>query len=321
MKLFLSDTEKSNLAWGKQEGFRLRMLLSYWYYKDIDLDVMLTEWFGEPRPEIFADSGAFSAATQKANISVSEYGAWLQRYKHLFSAYASLDVIGNATASAENQEQLEQMGLTPLPVFHAGSPWAELESLLARYSYIGLGGMVPYARERGRLMPWLVRCFQMAKGRAVFHGFGATSWLVIKSLPWYSVDSSSWGTGFRYGLVPLFDSKKGCFYEAVLGDVKTCYKYRHLIRRLGFNWLDFADRKRYSRRTTCAISALSYLLAEQWLTEWHGKIDLPSGVRICLADANPKRLAEAQQGLKIWLSDTGVPPRDLMSVKETLCKR
>ena len=160
-------------------------------------------------------------------------------------------------------------------------------------------------------MPWLIRCFQIAQGRAVFHGFTLTSWKVMKSFPWYSVDSSSWGQGFRYGQVPVFSSKRGEFVKLPLGDVEKWKQHAGLVRQLGFDWKDFAYRDNNDRAKICAISALSYMMAEQWLRKRHGLITIPGannapGVRAHLADANPARFGEAVKGggVHLHLADT-----------------
>jgi hypothetical protein len=190
--------------------------------------------------------------------------------------YCNLDVIGSTEGTAQNQAILEQEhGLAPLPVFHVGEPWDVLEGLIDRYPYIALGGMVPHLRYTQRLMPWLVGCFKRAAGRAVFHGLGATNWTILKAFPWYSVDSSSWGQGFRYGQVPLFDAAHGRFVEAHLGDPKSCYAHATLFRQLGFDPADFADRARNDRAKICAVSALSYMHAEAWLRKRHGAVYIP----------------------------------------------
>lgn len=324
--MHLAERDPQHHAWPKRGvdrvNLRLKILLSYWYYKDTDLDALFKKYFTEPYPEVFADSGGFSAETQGVHISIGEYADWVRRWNHLFVTYANLDVIGNPVQTWENQQRLEDMGLTPLPVFHTGSSWEHLERYIENYPYIALGGMVPYLRRSKDLMPWLVQCFKRAQGKAVYHGFGATSWMVVSNLPWYSVDSSSWGKGFRYGQVPLFDMRRGRFVAAQLGDRKTCYQHAVIIRELGFDPADFADRERNDRAKICAISALSYMLAEQWLRQRHGEVKIPHRAgtpvvpRAYLADAKPARYGEAvaggATGDRLHLSDTsnGINFRD-----------
>lgn len=306
MKLHLAERDPQHHPWPKsgvdRNKMQLRILLSYHYYKDTDLDALFAKYFTAPYPEVFADSGAFSAASQGAHIDIVDYAAWVKRWAHLLTAHSNLDVIGDAAATDRNQKTLEDMGLDPLPVFHTGSDMAHLDALLDRYQYIALGGMVPYMRFPKRIMPWLIKCFKLAQGRAVFHGFGATSWTVVKSFPWYSVDSSSWGSGFRYGQVPVFNTARGKFETLSLGKVKEWQEHARLVTQLGFDWRDFADRKRNDRAKICAISALSYMMAEQWLRKRHGEIYIPGrpsapGVRTHL-------VSDADRGLKLHLADS-----------------
>lgn len=279
MKIHLAEHDPQHHAWSKQgvnkRGLRLRILLSYWYYKDTDLDALFAKYFTKPYPDVFADSGAFSADTQGAEIDWQEYAGWLKRWEHLFSAYANLDVIGDHEGTMKNQRKLESVGLAPIPVFHVGSDYEALRDLVEEYSYVALGGLVPHMRYTDKIMPHLIKCFQIAGDDAVYHGFGVTSWKVLKALPWYSVDSSSWGQGFRYGQVPVFDDRHGKFLKLGLGDYDAWRKHGKLVKRLGFDPLDFADRGRNDRAKICAISALSYMRAEQWLRKRHGEILIP----------------------------------------------
>lgn len=312
MKLYLAETNMQHQGWGQREvkgnGMQLRILLSYHYYKNADLDALFAKYFTKPYPEVFADSGGFSAFTQGAKIDLNAYAGWIKRWSHLFTTYANLDVIGSVEGTLKNQHRLERLGLSPLPVFHVGEDWSYLERYINDYPYIALGGMVPHMRFHKRLMPWLVQAFKKAEGKSVFHGFGATSWPIVTALPWYSVDSSSWGQGFRFGEVPLFDEKKGRFFKVRLGNPKSCYRYGRLIRSLGFDPGEFANRERNDRARICAVSALSYMKTEQWLRKRHGEIHIPSrdgassGLRFYLADARGD-LSSADAGLKIHLAE------------------
>ncbi len=320
-KIHLADSDPQHHGWASRgavrNGLRLRILLSYWYYKDTDLDQLFAKYFTEPYPDVFADSGAFSAMTQGVTITIPKYVEWIKRWKHLFSSYANLDVIKDAEATWRNQQIMEDMGTTPLPCFHVLEEWLWLEHYIERYPYIALGVAGMQAR-RDEIMAWITKCYQIAKGESVFHGFGLTSWNVMKSFPWYSVDSSSWGSGFRYGRVPLFDEKRGRFVQVGLGDVKSGVKHSALIRSLGFEPMDFIDRERNERAKICAISALSYMLAERWLRKRHGEVripgreDEPSGLKAHLvtgADGDGTGSSRGGNMSVAALAQAGVGPR------------
>lgn len=250
---------------------QMRILLSFHYFGEVNLHELFEEKFTEPYPELFIDSGAFSASTQGVKIDIDKYMMWIDGHQNLTSCYANLDVLYDHKASKINQDIMESHGFRPMPVFHAGEPFRVLEEMVERYNLIGLGAMVPHAKFTKGLMPWLIKCFKMAEGKSVLHGFGLTNWTILKSLPWYSVDSTSWGKGFRYGKVPIFDYARGRFREIQLGK----YENSMLIRQYGFDPIDFADREKNKRSNICTISALSYMVAEQWLREVHGEVNLP----------------------------------------------
>ena len=317
MRIHLAERDPQHHAWPKRgadkENLKLRILLSYWYYKETDLDALFAKYFTPPYPDVFADSGGFSADSQGVQITCAEYTAWVKRWQHLFTTYANLDVIGDQGGTWKNQQTIEDMGLNPLPVFTVGAAYEHLEFLVERYPYIALGGLVPHLKFTNRIMPYLIKCFKLASGKSVFHGFGVTSWTVLKSLPWYSVDSSSWGAGFRYGRVPVFNWNKGKFENLELGNMRAWVTHAAVVRSLGFDPRDFGDRARNDRAKICAISAVSYMLAEKWLRQRHGEIHVPQrlpsedvGLRLHLADANPARFGEIGEGagLRLHLSDT-----------------
>lgn len=298
---------------GPEDTFRI--LLSYHYLRGVaDFGAELHRWFGHVgMPELFLDSGAFSAATQGAPIDVDDYGAWLQRNNRWAVTYANLDVIGDDASSAaatwDNQKRLEErFGLHPLPVVHAGEPPAALDRYLeAGYRYIGLGGLV--GRPPRTFMPWLVDAFRRARGVAVFHGFGVTSWLPLRALPFFSVDSSSWGSGYRYGIIRLWDDRAG---RMVIFGLPERFKHGALIRRYGFQPNDF-DRDTVGanqcRRNLAAVSALSWRAAEAWLRRRHGRIALPdgsdvgAGLRWDNSDTDLSNLSHGADGLRLYVTD------------------
>lgn len=292
---------------------RFKILLSYWYFQKHDIGAFLTNTF-QRKPAVFADSGAFSAKSQGVSIKIDEYIKWLHRWKEHFDCYANLDVIGNHRQTMENQRIIESAGLAPLPVYHAGEPWEALSGLTERYSYIALGGLVGNAKhDRGKTV-WRFCCkaFEVAKKRCVYHGFGCTSWQTMRDFPWYSVDSSSWASGFRYGQVPIWDERRGRIFLIGIGDVRKWLKNAAIVRAMGFDPRDFADRNRCDRTKLASIAAYAYILGERWLAKRHGEVHIPSiedgnaGPMIFLADPTDKDASSAEKALgpRLYLCET-----------------
>ena len=169
--------------------------------------------------DLFLDSGAFSAWTQKTEINIQEYIEFIFRNKKYISVYANLDSIGDPEQTWKNQKTMEAAGLTPLPCFHLNEDYEWLQRYCEKYEYIAIGGMV--GSVSNALQPFLDTCFGDyicdAKGipKVKVHGFGLTSLKLMMRYPWYSVDSTSWVMTSRMGgiMVPRFRSGEYVYDE------------------------------------------------------------------------------------------------------------
>jgi len=105
-------------------------------------------------------------------------------------------------------------------VFHQGDPDAALTSLLdTRPAYIGISPsndvMTP------QRMVWLDEVYKKVPKEVKTHGFAVTSFTLMQSFHWFSVDSTSWFMIGMYGklCVPLDN-----FGHVVCGDGVICEK-------------------------------------------------------------------------------------------------
>lgn len=292
---------------------RPRFLVSFHYYREVNLDKLVTDCGGDV--DLFADSGAFSAASLGADVTLDAYAAWLAKWRHLFTAYANLDVIGNPAATLANQVELEARGFTPLPVFHYGSPWGYLERYCVSHDYIALGGLV--GRTKRTTMPWLVRAFQIAKTAPKpvrYHGFGVTGHDTLTDLPWYSADSSSWASGYRYGNLRLFDPKLGRFKSVRCRNRQEVFAYADLLRSMG---ADPNALLRCDRNTIIQASVASIILAERYLGRRFGTsaiylaerdtahVRQAASAHLYCADANPERVRVGAGAARLYLASAG----------------
>lgn len=282
---------------------RPRILVSYWYFKNRDMDEFVQKNFAV-RPEIFADSGAFSAHSLGGSIDVHAYADWLHKWKHLLEVYANLDVKGDVDAGLRNQTLLEGKGLKPLPVWHSGEPWSVLEDMVDAYAYIALGGIAggSMKNDSDTAIRMLLRCFRVAEGKAVYHGFGLTNWKMLSMLPWYSADSTSWITGVRYAGQKIFDFRKAKFHSIRFRDRKSGYRHRHLLHAYGIDWKYIDKPGRKQTHEMAALGAISYAVAERWLAVNHGEVPHPTqakvGPRIYLSTASDQLFRGADDGMQ-----------------------
>lgn len=256
---------------GRQVGSRsLRILLSYHYYKDEDLDALLSSCFGDLGIEldVFADSGAYSAYTCGQPIDVVAYIAWVNRWKHWFKAVAGPDAIGDPVASTSATEKMlgEVVGVPVLPTFHVGEDWKWLDYWQSKVDYMAFGGMVPYTRQRPLLTAWLKKAFaRLVPGMRV-HGFGLTTWPLLLAYPWYSVDSSSWTAGFRYAQLYLFDQRRGRMVEVKMGQRQSILTNIKLLAEYNLRPSQVLA-SGYDRDLLCGACIESWQRAEEWLTQ------------------------------------------------------
>lgn len=160
---------------------------------------------------LFLDSGAFSAWKQGVGIDIHDYIDFIKQYEDVIDVYANLDVIGlegeqpnetTARMTLENQEIMEEAGLSPLPCFHFGEPFEYLDFYAEHYDYLALG----VAGNTGlRIAPWLDKCFsdhicgEDGFPEVKVHGFAVTHPALILRYPFYSVDSTTWIYAGRVG--------------------------------------------------------------------------------------------------------------------------
>ncbi|MGW2936058.1 hypothetical protein ACWDA7_30370 [Streptomyces sp. NPDC001156] len=273
-----------------------KILSSYAYFGTKNMDHFLDQ-LATGQGMVFGDSGAHSARTLGLTLTIEGYAAWCRRWDHLLTLYANLDVIGAPEATWKNQQTLEtRYGLSPIPVFHTSAPWSYLERYLDEgYTYIALGKLL--GNPVKEVLPWLAKAFKIAEGRAVFHGFGMTVLRALREFPFYSVDSSTWTSPFRFGYMMLFD--RGQWVKVWLRDRDAILQHRELIRAHGQDPLVFASRATYNRRYAAQVAAAAWRRCEEYVRDRHGPITIPDGPH----NPVPRNGRIATPGLHLYFAD------------------
>lgn len=287
----------------------LPLLISYWYFKDVDVG----EWLAQFKHDtvVFADSGAFSAHSQGKPLDIGEYIDWLNKWKHLFDHYAMLDVKGDVRAGLKNLGLMEVAGLKPVPVFHGGEDFSILQEMVTHgYPYVALGNIAKtLAGHSNNSAAWIAKCFQVAGDRTRFHGFGMTTPRHLWEFPWYSVDSSSWSAGFRYGAVAVYiRSEKRVVY---LRNVKRepqhrekWEKYRGDVARHGQHIYDFMHHDIRSNERYATVGAVSFSLMGQHIRQVRPRVMWPG-------ETEPR----SNPGPTLYLAAQGLPANPAKGTK------
>lgn len=238
-------------------------LISYHYFQENDIADMASWGL-----RLVGDSGAFSAASQGAQIDQDHFYEWAGRWKNALLWTASLDVIGDEEASWRNWRSApNHLGL--VPTIHYGAD----PKILDRYAeagvdLVGLGGMVPHKSEPQRLLRWCLKVMRYARDHHPemrFHGWGVTHPELVMNLPWWSVDSSGYSSAFRFGNMTLVDPSNGRKVAARL-DGKEIAKHSTLLtRHYGVDWRRVSVSNAQTRRDVVRVAIRSYQHLESFL--------------------------------------------------------
>ena len=160
------------------------------------------------------DSGAYSVWRRGAKVDLGEYADYCAANAGRFDWYANLDSITGWRETLRNQSALERRGLSPVPVFHIGEPWALLDDLAASYERVALGrGPGTKFAALWRALEEIFERYGGPGGAPLvrFHGFRMTDRRLIARFPFDSVDSTTWAAGVAYGELPTDTGRAGGF--------------------------------------------------------------------------------------------------------------
>ena len=246
------------------------ILVSYWYYRRIDLDKLAP-------CRIVADSGAYSAKQLGVTITTPMLATWTKIWQHRLSWVASLDVAGDIQATRRNWQQMVDVGLPAVSTLHRGCKPSEMDWYAERgVDFLGLGGIAGDNMTADIVFRWLVSCFRYAEAnhpQMRFHGWGITkmSWM---RLPFFSVDSSGWGSSYRFGLVNLRDPRTGKRHPVKIGRGTRIHDpevAQLLVDCYGVTPSQIANAGPRNRLLLVKLSALSASVQEQQVRALHAR--------------------------------------------------
>lgn len=208
MKLFLAATAaKEKIV----KLYRPMYVLESFYYVKPWQTVEMQNW-----KSFLLDSGAFTFMQQAQRNGIDiNWNQYMQNYidfikTNKIQKYFELDIdsIVGYEAVKQMRHQLEiQTGHQCIPVWHRSRGLDEFKRLCQEYSYIAIGGFA-IKTIMPREYPFVRKLIRLAaRYDTKVHGLGFTPQNVL-DYGFYSVDSSSWVAGGRYGGVYYFDGRR-----------------------------------------------------------------------------------------------------------------
>ena len=207
MKVFLANIEADFVIEGSKPKYYLE---SYFYLKKtIQLQLM------QEVNMFLLDSGAFTFMNAKKEKAVNideyldNYIAFINKYDVKYFFELDTDSVHGLDKVLEMRGKLEaKTGKKCIPVWHKSRGIECFKKLCKEYDYIAIGGFVTKEIKENEFAK-VKQLLNYAKFHNVkVHGLGFTSMKYLDKLPFYSVDSTSFKSGRRFGQVHHFDGKK-----------------------------------------------------------------------------------------------------------------
>lgn len=282
MKIFLTGVEShvknANIALDRFDDGNYRPYILASFYVMTDGLVKLIPWCDD----FLLDSGAFTFLnSSKTGIDWDDY---IKRYaefivendiKHYFEL--DIDPIVGYGKVLEFRTKLEELtGRQCIPVWHKSRGYADFLDMCDKYSYAAIGGFA-IKELKPQEYPLVKHCIADAYRRGCnLHGLGFTRFQVLSEYKFWSVDSTTWTTGNRFGYLYRFNGetlKKTIFKP----DGKRFADPNALTIANFTEWLKFQkyakthfrkgrkhhEKNRYLTASDAAIRPLCLLLSDQ----------------------------------------------------------
>lgn len=196
------------------------ILLSYWYMRTKHKNTELYEFMMQRNSEdnFVLDSGAFTLMMTKnvdlhkdLDAYIDQYIAFVKKYK--IKRYIEMDidsVIGYDKVKQIRRKLETEIGWKCIPVWHKNRGIEDYKQMIDEYDYVAFGGFNDVGNEAvtSEDLPNVKKLIQYANHRGVkVHGLGFTrneAW----EYGFYSVDSSSWAAGRRFGQAAKFEGNR-----------------------------------------------------------------------------------------------------------------
>jgi hypothetical protein len=178
-----------------------------------------------PEQNIIIDSGGYTARKKNTKIDIKEYIDFINTNK--VKVAFNLDT-NNVEETLQNQKLLDMhTDCQILPVYHVSDyinrkTTTLINEFAEQYNFIGLGGMSGIKVSRDLFLRFLRYVFSITKDKIKIHALGVTTARLMEQFPFYSVDSTTWLNGAKYG--ECIDFKAGLVKHKSPRSIKTSDK-------------------------------------------------------------------------------------------------
>ena len=220
------------------------ILCSFYYVKNNAIEG-LQEFINERNKQdcFILDSGAFSMFGGAKPTDLDEYVTAYINYINQYDIkrFVELDIGIKVPYSdvLKIRKRLErETGKKPIPVWHSYLDIEEYKKMVDDYDYIAIGGIVNREIPKSKFHIFNTLTAYAKKNGTKVHGLGFTG-TGCEKYGFYSVDSSSWKSGVRYGNAVQFKRGK---IQTIKKEAGTRAN-TSVVQRL--NWIEWCKYQRH----------------------------------------------------------------------------
>lgn len=205
MKLFLAGSGWVDTCWLDRRFYDFNRLESFYVISKEERNHI------QHYRSFLLDSGAFTFLNNGSkNTSwdkyVEDYANFINQYDVKHFLELDIDPIVGLKEVERFRNKLESLtNKKSIPVWHKSRGKEYWIKMVKEYDYVAIGGIVTKEIKPSeyRFFTWMLQ--EAKKHNCKVHGLGFTNLEGIKKYPFYSVDSTSWLSGNRFGGVYFFD--------------------------------------------------------------------------------------------------------------------
>ena len=208
MKIFLAGD--GGRPFIKNNFYKFYRLNSYEYLKKQRDEIVVIDKF----KDYILDSGVFSFLNGKnTNIDWEKYMVDYANFvrEHKIKNYVELDIdkmIGLDNVEILRKKLQKRVGWKSIPVWHMNRGYEKWLEICRDYDYICFGAFLTDGLSNKKFIQIKKFLEDAKKEDCKVHGLGFTQFQWLKKLPFYSVDSSSWTTGNRFGSICKYEGDR-----------------------------------------------------------------------------------------------------------------
>lgn len=246
-------------------------LMSYEYLKGKGIS-QLKKY---PDISLFIDSGAYTYmhnpeydnyTIEQWEDQIHKYLNWAEKHKSQIFAICDLDlqyIVGNEQVYEWRKKYFEPFMLrTGIPVcfMYHDEGMQQWEYMCKRYPYVGLSLAIDN-KENG--YEELKDMFRIAeKHNALCQGMASTKTSLLTEFPFYTVDSTTWNVGLKYGEISVWNKTKMSRVKKVDFQSKAFPVISQYDRSFDFDKILEEDKTEMIR-----VNAYAFVMAEKFINE------------------------------------------------------